>query len=126
MSRAALRNKTNIIIGVVIAILVVGVGLGLIEHHHNKPIPKPTTYKVAALTQINYQGVQGETALATLQHHHRVLTKSYSFGELVTSIDGVAGNSPKYWTFYVNGHQASVGAGSYQSKSTDHIEWKLQ
>jgi hypothetical protein len=44
----------------------------------------------------------------------------------VTSIDGTFGNGPKYWTFYVNGKQADVGASSYVTKSSDNIMWKLQ
>ncbi|MGH7234405.1 MAG: DUF4430 domain-containing protein, partial [Candidatus Saccharimonadales bacterium] len=32
----------------------------------------------------------------------------------------------KYWTFYVNGKEASVGASSYVTKNSDRLTWKLQ
>jgi hypothetical protein len=61
-----------------------------------------------------------------LEKHATIQAKHYSFGYFVTSIDGVVGNGPKYWTFYVNGKEASVGASSYVTKNSDRINWKLQ
>jgi hypothetical protein len=79
-------------------------------------------------TLINYDGVAGEAALATLKKLTTVETASYSSGELVTSINGLAQNEStgQYWSFYVNGQMAAVGAGSYVSAQGDKIEWKLE
>lgn len=77
-------------------------------------------------TEISYDGKNGVTALNLLKKHATVTTKHYSFGDLVTSINGTPGNGPKYWTFYLNGKQASEGAGSYVTKDGDVITWKLQ
>ena len=78
------------------------------------------------LTEISYHGQDGVDALTLLKKHATAGVKHYSFGDLVTSINGSEGNGPKYWTFYVNGKRAVVGAGAYTTKSSDTLSWKLQ
>ncbi len=69
----------------------------------------------------------GETALGLITKSHLTQTKEYSFGTLVESIDNVKGGTDgKYWLFYVNGKQATVGAGDYKLQSGDSIEWRLE
>lgn len=75
---------------------------------------------------VTYQGEGGKTALELLKIHAEVETDQYDFGELVTSINGVASDGSKYWTFYVNDQMASEGAGDYETEDSDVIEWKLQ
>jgi hypothetical protein len=77
-------------------------------------------------TNVKYQGIAGQNALDLLKRYAVVETKHYSFGDLVTAINGTPGNGPKYWSFYVNGKLADVGAGVYVTKDSDQIEWKLQ
>lgn len=77
-------------------------------------------------TYISYHGVDGQDALTLLKKHATIGVKHYSFGDLVTSINGNAGNGPKYWTFYINDKEAQVGAGSYKTKASDILSWKLQ
>ncbi|HEX7963304.1 MAG TPA: DUF4430 domain-containing protein [Candidatus Saccharimonadales bacterium] len=100
-----------------------------------KPAPKQAVaadhttaaVKSAPITHLSYKGVEGKTALELLKQHARVVTKDSSYGEYVDSINGVVGGtSGKYWTFYVNGAQAQVGAGAYTTHSTDSIEWKFE
>jgi len=125
MSRPALRKAKIILLAAVIAL---GAGLGTWAYVGNLPNHKVSLVTTAKhqTTQISYQGQSGINALALLKKHAQVTTKHYSFGDMVTSIDGTTGNGPKYWTFYLNGKEASVGAGSYVTKSSDHITWKLQ
>lgn len=110
------------------AAVIVVVGLGTWVYASNLPSHKVSTIVNAAhqTTQISYQGQDGFNALALLKKHASVVTKHYSFGDMVSSIDGTPGNGPKYWTFYINGKEASVGAGSYVTKNGDHLMWKLQ
>lgn len=76
---------------------------------------------------IKYQGQTGQTALELLKSSHRVDTKSTSFGDMVVGVDGVGvDESKQYWAFYVNGALSQEGAGTYQTKSTDQIEWKVE
>jgi hypothetical protein len=77
-------------------------------------------------TQISYDGKDGANALDLLKKHATVATKHYSFGDVVTSINGTDGSGPKYWIFYINGQAASEGAGTYITKKGDLITWKLQ
>ena len=77
-------------------------------------------------TTVTYAGVEGKTAMATLKSTHTVVTKTYSFGDSVESIDGLAADAGHYWAFYVNGQYASVGADAYTAKSGDMIDWKYE
>lgn len=75
---------------------------------------------------IKYNGQEGKNALELLKAKYTVETKSYgSAGEFVESINGVKPDTKHFWKFFVNGKSASVGAGSYITKSADVLEWKL-
>jgi hypothetical protein len=126
MGRVAL-NKTKAII-LSTAILVAAAGISTVAYVANSPSHKVdvSTNSQNQTVYIKYTGQSGVDALTLLKKHASIQTKHYSFGDLVTSINGTAGNGPKYWTFYLNGKEASVGAGSYVTKSTDKIEWRLQ
>ena len=123
MSRAA-TLKTNIIAAIVIATL----GFGGWVYVANSPSHRVTVVTNAQhqLTQLSYHGQAGQSALVLLKSYTTVQTKHYSFGDMVTVINGTKGAGPKYWTFYINGKEASIGAGSYATKSTDILTWKLQ
>ena len=123
MSRAATRK---IVISTVIAIAALG--LGGWTYVANSPSHKVSVVTNAQhqATLLSYQGESGQNALALLEKHASVQTKHYSFGDMVTSIDGTPGTGSKYWIFYVNGKEANVGPGSYITKDTDTLTWKLQ
>ncbi|MDB5184975.1 MAG: hypothetical protein JWN38_783 [Candidatus Saccharibacteria bacterium] len=124
MSRVAQVLKTKVTI-VVAVVVIIGAGVGVVAHNHAGTV-KTVTNSQRQLTQISYNGKKGVTAYALLQKYATVQAKHYSFGDLVTAVNGVAGNGPKYWTFYVNGKQANVGASAYVTKDSDKIMWKLQ
>lgn len=125
MSRVAQTlNKTKI--AILIPLVVIGVGIVAATTLYNAA-PKPViTTQDKQTTYVKYQGVDGKNALELLKKYTKVETKHYSFGDLVTSVNGTSGNGPKYWSFYINGKLADVGAGSYVTKNADTIEWKLQ
>ncbi|MGE5392926.1 MAG: DUF4430 domain-containing protein [Candidatus Saccharibacteria bacterium] len=75
---------------------------------------------------VSYEGQDGQTAMVLLMARHDVATKDYSFGKMVTGIDGVTPDSRHFWGFYVNGQLSQVGADAYVTKSTDRLEWKLE
>ena len=75
---------------------------------------------------VKYSGEDSKDALSILKSHTEVKTDSSDFGEFVTEINGVAADpKTEFWAFYVNGELASEGAGTYQTKSTDTIEWRI-
>lgn len=121
-----------------IFVIVTIIGLiGVIYALTKQPVVAPTIEKnqteqeqsiqQVPQTTINYQGVEGKTALELLKASHNVETKEFSgVGEFVASIDGVAPDSQHFWAFNVNGKMADVGAGAYATKPSDQIEWKLE
>jgi hypothetical protein len=127
MSRVAqvLKTKVTVVIVALAVVIGSGVGIGAYAHDHSTHV-KTVSNSQHQLTQISYDGKNGDNAYALLQQYATVKAKHYSFGYLVTSINGIVGNGPKYWTFYVNGKEASVGASSYVTKDSDTIMWKLR
>lgn len=126
MGRVA-QNKLKTVL-IALAVMVLGAGSAAIAVVSNSPQHKVgVSYSSQQkLTDIKYNGRNGVDALTLLRKHAVVKVKHYSFGDLVTSINGSEGNGPKYWTFYVNGKEAQVGAGAYVTKNQDKLEWKLQ
>jgi hypothetical protein len=54
-------------------------------------------------------------------------TEEYSFGRLVTSINGVEnGVGNHYWQYYVDGELAPVGAGAYVVEEPIEVEWRYE
>lgn len=76
---------------------------------------------------IKQEIISGKTALDLTKEKANIKTKGEGINAYVTEINGQeALNSKKeYWAFFVNGKMAEVGAGSYQLKEGDKIEWKL-
>lgn len=125
MGRPTHLSQTKIITLIVAALLIIGGGAWDITAHHNTT-PKTTYLKSAAITQLTYHGQEGKNALELLKQHAKVVTKTSSLGEYVVSINGNDGGGKKYWSYYINGQLAQVGAGAYITHSTDVIKWKLQ
>ena len=131
------RNKkiTGLILGAVVAVGGVVGGLTYAGNSHSTKVAsssKPSTSAVQSAqtqvptTNVKYDGQDGKTALELLKSKASVETKQSSFGEFVVSINGNDGGGTKYWLYYVNGQEANVGAGAYDTKASDKIEWKLQ
>lgn len=91
--------------------------------------PSETTQSVVTpspFASVTYEGVEGKTAFDLLKESHQVDSQQYDFGVMVKSIDGKASDASKYWLYYVNGEQPSVGADKYETKAGDTIEWRLE
>ncbi|MEK7536056.1 MAG: DUF4430 domain-containing protein [Patescibacteria group bacterium] len=125
MGRASLLTKTKLL-SIAIPLLVVGTGvIGALTSQD--AVPKATISTLnSQTTDVKYKGIEGQNALDLLKKYATVQTKHYSFGDLVTAINGTEGNGPKYWSFYLNGKLADIGAGAYTTHTGDIIEWKLQ
>lgn len=121
-------KKLHLVLFTTILMAGLAVGCGRATPAQQTPTPAPTqTQAPVAAQNYSYQGEQGKTALELLKAKYKVETKEFTgVGEYVTSINGVVADSKHFWSFYVNGQPAQVGAGQYQSKSTDQIEWKLE
>jgi len=125
MSRAALHNTKIIIAGLLIAVGLAGAAGAVYAATHHSSVHTVADAQ-HHIVQISYKGQAGTDALTLLKRHATIQTKHYSFGDMVISIDGITGNGPKYWTFYINGRMADEGAQAYSTKNSDTLSWKLQ
>jgi hypothetical protein len=126
MGRIALnRTKILILTPVILVVAAASIVTAIVANSPSHKVGMSVNAQHQT-TYINYNGQAGQNALGLLKKHADVQTKHYSFGDLVTSINGTAGNGPKFWTFYVNGKQSMVGASSYTTKDSDKLEWRLQ
>lgn len=115
-------------------IIVLGLLVGYTVLNKDEPSDStPVSVKQAEIVfsndnkQVNYLGVEGETALVTLDRLADISTKTESFGAFVTGIGEVNAEDGKtFWAFYVNDKMAEVGAGSFQPELGDKIEWRLE
>lgn len=127
------KMKKQIIIYVTLVILVAGAIIGGFYLYRSfTPTPEAlvTSVKVCNATDngktIIYQGKNNTTALDLLEKNCDIETSGTGESAFVTSINGTKANSAnEFWSFEVNGEMASVGAGSYITKDSDTIAWKL-
>lgn len=62
-----------------------------------------------------------------LREGFAVETQKFDFGTIVNAIDGVrGGDGGKYWLYYINGQQATVGADAYTVKAGDEIDFRFE
>lgn len=120
------------------AIAIVGIaGLGLYlgtqSNDQSQQAPVAATQQAQTIQisadkkTVSYDGVDGQTALASLQSLTAVETKSTAYGDMVIAIAGTkADESVEFWGFYVNGQMANEGAGTYKATTGDKIEWRLE
>src|ERR1039458_7583105 len=114
MSRVAQKTQAKVVSLVVLGVLlVVGGGSWAVIGNSTGHKVQTTVNAQQQITYISYHGQNGQNALSLLKKHAQVQTKHYSFGDEVIVIDGSKGTGPKYWTFYINGKEADVGAGAY-------------
>jgi hypothetical protein len=126
---------TNLGRKIEIFIIVAVIALVGIVYAFKKPALAPTTNN-ANISQndnqqqvpssvIEYKGEDGKNALELLKATHRVDAQHYSFGDLVTGIDGIAPDPNHFWAMYVNGEFSQVGASAYVTKNSDTIRWQI-
>ncbi len=126
------QSKTKLIFALLA--LAVALGFGAWAVSTNQPGQQPVVEsqlienEAAGRTEITYLARPGSTSLEQLKDEASdVLTTESEYGELVDSIEGHQGGTDgKYWSFYVNGEMAQVGAGDYVQEEGDWIEWKFQ
>lgn len=47
-------------------------------------------------------------------------------GYFVQNINGIENSGGAYWTLYINGEYATVGASGYAVREADNIQWKFE
>ena len=124
--------KKRIIIIVASVLVIAGLIAGSVvwinrTNNTSQKADQTKTVTQQTTTDVTYKGKEGVTALALLEQAAK--TEMNGTGEMayITGINGVTADSAKkeYWAFNVNGVAATVGAGSYITKDSDTITWKL-
>lgn len=128
-------THTKLLIALFIIVVSLGIGAWAVnasqqanETKSQTQTDQKTKEPTIGRTDISYTATPGITSLAQLQNEASdvVITES-EYGKLVDSIEGHEGGTDgKYWSFYINGEMAQVGADSYVQKEGDIIEWKFQ
>jgi len=133
-----LHTNTKKPITFIIAGLVILAGLTAAGLHITNDTPGPPAKTVATTaadsakvkassTVVEFTAVKDKTILAQLKTHAEVGVKDSQYGPFVDSINGVkSGTSGKYWSYYVDGQMANVGAGEYMAKGGEKIVWKFE
>jgi hypothetical protein len=129
-------SKRNLIIGIIFgAVLLAGVTAAAITiggSNNDQPAQTQTqndnSKQTADPNLITFTAEPGETVLAQIQQHADVTVENDpNFGAYVTAINGIeAGTDDKYWTYYVNGEPATIGAAEYEAEGGETIEWKFE
>lgn len=121
------------IIYITIAVVAIGAISGAAYYCYQTQIDKNTTNNIEikdeknyVKNEISYEGKANTTALSLLEKNAEIKTSGSGKNVFVTTINGITAN-PKnqYWAFYINGKSATIGAGSYVTKDSDTITWKL-
>lgn len=129
-------KKTNVIILFFVALVL---GTAYIQFYP-KPVQPKKSVSLDTITlrqKITTEGIvsnrqekvkKGATALQALYSTHKIKSKGIGQNTFITAIDGREAQADKreFWAFYVNGKQATVGAGTYIVKNNDTIEWKIE
>lgn len=128
-----MKRTYKIILSLVAAGIIATTGVVLTNQAQTPAPTQPTVSEQAApvertRTVITYTAKAGDTSLVQLKREaDKVVTQQSEYGEYVDSIEGHKGGTDgKYWSFYVDGEMASVGAGSYTQTGGEVIEWKFQ
>lgn len=120
------RFRIPFLVGFVVLALV-GVGTYAYQHRTVGYSDCTNVNAQSVATSFTYPGQDGKTALELLKAKYpQTSTKTAEgMGEYVTGINCRDAGASEYWEFKVNGISSEVGAGTYVTKSTDTLEWKL-
>lgn len=140
-----MSKNTKIIISVLIALAIVVAGLLAWKYVTPKTVTNEEAVNISQIEtesetvasdnivytddgkQVEYVGQNDTTALDLLKSLTDVETKDSQFGSMVVGIHDVQAEDGKtYWAFYVNGAYANEGAGTFVTKDTDKLMWKLE
>ncbi len=125
--------QRRIVLTIISGVLFAGIVVSMIVFSQQSTV-KPEVSNSSVITEksqdsatdtISYTGRTGVDALTLLEEKGTVEKTSAGF---VSAINGRKADEGKreYWSFYVNGKPATVGASEYRTQDTDKIEWKIE
>lgn len=115
--------------GIAAAILTMGVVTLVLLNQPKAPVTQAVQGAQASQqqsdTHVSFVATKGTNVLDQLKEHATVTTKDSQYGPFVDAINGKKEDG-KFWSFYVDGHMAQVGAAEYVTRGGEKIEWKLE
>jgi len=121
-----------------ISFFIVVLSLFFIFQNNHLPVQEKLINKIVVYQKITttnqptdfvkYVVDQSTTAWQLLKQTNQIKTQGEGKMAFVIEINNIVAvqKNKEYWAFYVNGKAAMVGAGSYQLKNSDKIEWKIE
>lgn len=125
------KRQIAAIIVPIALLLSLGVGQYVLQATDPGTTTKQSSEPVNVAVQkdvVSYRADGKTTALAQLEAlNDTIETKTTEFGTYVDAINGFKGGTDgKYWSFYVDGKMAQVGADALTPTADQLIEWKFQ
>jgi hypothetical protein len=128
------KKQLGKILFIATAVLLLAAGCGKSQTATNTQVQQSTQIKATQNVQggkpmqvFSFNAQDHKTAMDMLKSSYQVQTKSFgSGGEFVESIENMKPDSKHFWAFYVNGKLSNVGAGTYELKDGDGVEWKME
>lgn len=127
------HKKSSITIIVLALVVLTGATAGALrvlngEEQQPQKTVASSKPEVQSATTVRYTAKADKTVLEQLKITvDRVEVKESEYGEYVASINGVKGETDnKYWSYYVNGQMANIGAGEYKTIGGEEIVWKFE
>lgn len=130
------KTKTIIISVFVVVLAAIGVTTAVLLNRAGAPAQQANSQQESTQTQesteqnpntVTFTAEADKTVLDQLKTHAEVVTKEASFGVYVDSINGIVGGTDgKYWSYYVDGQMAQIGAGEYTTTGGEKVEWKFE
>lgn len=114
----------------IIGISLLLVALAFFTHQFRLEAPDATP-EVVKITQdnvgetISFTATGTTNAFSLTNERATIEYEEYSFGNFITSINGVTAPSGSFWQLSLNGSGAAVGASDLQLEVGDIITWQL-
>lgn len=122
-------KKQIILIIAAVVLIVAAIATGIYYSQSAKTVTANTAAIVSATPESNwennvltYKGKDGVTAEELIGQFATITKDKYG---MVATINGVAPTGNQYWQFNINGESSNEGAGTYITKSSETITWKL-
>lgn len=118
--------KKWIVIGIVIIALIGSIVVGVYFKRNQSTTGTQTAAEAKNSNVVEYNGLEGKSALELLQNAAVVKYSSSEFGAFVSEINGIVNTDSEYWLYSVNGEDAAVAADKYITKDGDKVKWEFK
>lgn len=122
MGKKSLKIHIIFLVMALVAVFCIGIFVG--DSKRTDTVSHLTPTHSISADRFSYSGGEGRDALSILKE--KTIIEQDSSG-MVSSINGrkALEKNREFWSFYVNGKLAEMGAADYITKPTDKIEWKI-